>query len=123
MMKTTTKEFNANNEARKSNERIVRINTELIREAKNTLETDKELEKAQGILDCQKECYFDLLETVNVSYWVGYYKHYSNVIKIGKTYFHRFDKMTQSNGYRSVIEIEEITDKHREQMFSDSMVR
>jgi len=119
-MKTTTKEFNANNEVRISNQRIIRKNSELIREGNNTLETDKELHNAEAVLECQKECYFDLLETVNVSYWVGYYKHYSNVIKIGKTYYHRFEKMTQSNGFRSVTEIEEITDRMKSQMLSDS---
>jgi hypothetical protein len=119
-MKTTTKEFNLNNEVRISNARIVRVNTQLIRDGKNTLETDKELHNAEAVLECQKEVYFDKLETVNVSYWVGYYKHYSNVIKIGKTYYHRFEKMTQSNGFRSVIEIEDITEKMKSQMLSDS---
>jgi hypothetical protein len=122
-MKTNLKEFNLNNEVRKENERIVRLNTELIREGKNTLETDKELHNAEAILECQKEVYFDLIPTVNVSYWIGYYKHYSEVMKIGKTYLHRFDKMTQSNGYRSVQEIEEITDRMKEQMLSDSYAR
>ncbi len=119
-MKTTLKEFNANNEVRKENERIVRINTELIREGKNTLETDKELDKAQSILECQKEVYFDKLPTVNVAYWIGYRKYYAEVIKIGKLYFHRYERMSKRNGYRSVTEIEEITEQNRADMIADS---
>lgn len=45
------------------------------------------METAQGILDCQKECYFDKLETVNIKYWIGYRQYFNGVIKIGKQYF------------------------------------
>jgi len=120
MMKTTVKEFNANNEVRKENQSIVRRNTELIRERKNTLETDKELHKAEAILECQKQVYFDKLPTVKIQYWIGYRQYFSEVTKIGKQYFLRYEKMTKSRGYRSIIEIEEITDKMSEQMMADS---
>ena len=120
MKKTTLKEFNANNEVRKENEKIVRVNTQLIRDRKNTLETDKEMDRAQSILDCQKEVYFDKLETVNIKYWIGYRQYFAGVIKIGKLYFLRYEKMTKSRGYRSIEEIEEITEKMRNEMIADS---
>jgi len=120
MMKTNLKEFNANNEVRKNEERTVRLNTELIRERKNTLETDKELEKAQSILECQKEVYFDKLPTVKIKYWIGYRQYFAEVHKIGKQYFLRYEKMTKSRGYRSIEEIEEITEKMTNEMIADS---
>jgi hypothetical protein len=119
-MKTNLKEFNLNNEVRKDEQRTVRINTELIRERKNTLETDKELEKSESILECQKEVYFDKLETVNIKYWIGYRQYFAEVIKIGKQYFLRYEKMTKSRGYRSIQEIEEITEKMNNEMLADS---
>ena len=119
-MKTTVKEFNLNNEVRKDEANKVRRNLELIREGKNTLETDKELENAEKILACQKEVYFDKLETVTIQYWIGFRQYFSEVTKIGKQYFLRYEKMTKSRGYRSIIEIEEITEKQSEQMMADS---
>jgi hypothetical protein len=119
-MKTTLKEFNENNEVRKQNESIVRTCEQLIRDRENTLGTDKEMERSQSILDCQKEVYFDKLETVNIKYWIGYRQYFDEVIKIGKLYFLRYEKMTKSRGYRSIEEIEEITDKMMEEMISDS---
>jgi glutamyl-tRNA reductase len=119
-MKTTLTEFNLNNEVRKNEQRTVRINTELIRERKNTLETDKELEKAEAILECQKEVYFDKLDTVNIKYWIGWRQYFATVPKIGKQYFLRFEKMTKSRGYSSITEIEEITEKMSNEMLADS---
>ena len=119
-MKTNLKEFQENNEVRKNNEKIVRVNTQLIRDRNNTLETDKELERAEGILACQKEVYFDKLETVNIKYWIGYRQYFANVPKIGKQYFLRFEKMTKSRGYGSIEEIEEITEKMTNEMIADS---
>ena len=120
MMKTNLKEFNANNEVRKENESIVRTCTQLIRDRENTLGTDKELEKAKSILECQKEVYFDKVESVKIQYWIGFRQYFSEVHKVGKQYFLRYEKMTKSRGYRSIIEIEEITDKMSEQMMADS---
>lgn len=54
-MKTTVKEFNLNNELRKSNRSIVRTCEQLIRDGENTLGTDKEMDKANSILECQKK--------------------------------------------------------------------
>jgi hypothetical protein len=118
-MKTTTKEFNENLKVREENKRIIRVNTELIRRGENTLETDKELDKAEKILECQQECYFDKLEKVNVSFMVGYRLYYGEVIKVGSYYYDNFTKMTKLNGYRAIDEIEEITGKMREDMISD----
>ena len=97
-MKTTLKEFNENLQVRAENKAIVRRNEELIRRGENTCETDQEMLTAKGILECQQECYFDKLETVNVSYMIGYRSYYKEVIKIVKYYFANFVKMTKSNG-------------------------
>lgn len=118
-MKTSIKEYNENNQLRKENEEIVRVNTQLIRERNNTLETDKLIDNAQSSLDCQKEVYFDKLETVNISYYIGSRSYYAEVTKIGKQYFLRYEKMTKSRGYRGVKEIEEITEKMRDEMIAD----
>jgi len=118
-MKTSIKEYNENNQLRKDNEKIVRVNTQLIRDRINTLETDKEMEKAEKVLECQKEVYFDKLETVNISYWIGSRSYYSEVTKIGKQYFLRYEKMTKSRGYRSITEIEKITEKMTNEMIAD----
>ena len=118
-MKTSIKEYNLNNELRKSNEQIVRVNEQLIRDRINTLETDKEIDKAQSSLDCQKEVYFDKLESVNISYYIGSRSYYGEVTKIGKQYFLRYEKMTKSRGYRGIKEIEEITEKMTNEMISD----
>lgn len=57
---------------------------------------------------------------VCVSYCIGYRSYYSEVTKIGKTYFHRFEKMTKKNGYRCIDEIPEITQQMKDDMLSDS---
>ena len=57
---------------------------------------------------------------VNVKFYVGYMTKYRAVTKIGKTYFDGCEKMTQKNGYRSIQEIEEITDKMHAEMIADS---
>lgn len=38
--------------------------------------------------------------TVYVSYCIGYRSYYTEVVKLGKSYFHRGEKMTKKNGYR-----------------------
>jgi hypothetical protein len=119
-MKTTTKEFKANEEVKQLNQRIVRINKDLIQRGQNTLETDKELEKAEKILECQKEVYYDKLDTVCVSFMIGYRLYYREVFKIGSYYYDNSQKMTKSNGYRCIEEIEEITEKMTEDMIADS---
>ena len=64
--------------------------------------------------------YFDLLDTVPVSFYIGYRKYYREVVKIGKSYYSHYEKMTKSRGYRSVEEIEEITEKMNQAMIADS---
>ncbi len=66
------------------------------------------------------EKYFDSVHTVSVQAWIGSRKYYKTVAKFGKYFYNRGDKMTQSNGWYSVQEIDEITDKMTEEMISDS---
>ena len=63
--------------------------------------------------------YFDLLPTQSVSYYIGSRSYYSDVVKIGKFYFSNRRKMTKSNGYYSIVEIEEITAEMESRMMDD----
>lgn len=66
------------------------------------------------------ENFFDTLPMVNVSFCIGYRSYYRKVVKIGKTCFTHGESMTQTNGYRNVTEIPEITEKMKHEMLSDS---
>jgi len=76
-----------------------------------------EAEEAIAELD---HLYFNQLETVNVSFMIGYRSYYRAVVKIGKSYYSHYEKMTKSRGYRAIEEIEEITEKMNEAMIDDS---
>ena len=66
------------------------------------------------------EEFFKLVSTKTVSYWCGQRKFYEEVYQIGKTFFtSSFTKMTKSRGFRSIIEIDEITEKNVHDMLSD----
>lgn len=62
----------------------------------------------------------ETLPMVNVSYYIGHRRYFDSVIKLGKTYFDRNTKMTARAGYRSITEIEEITEDMDRQMMADS---
>ncbi|PXX26264.1 hypothetical protein C7967_11525 [Thalassospira sp. 11-3] len=111
-MKTTLKEYNE-----KSQEK-----SELRRSADNArysqdYTTYHELTEKVKELD---QAYFDKLDTVSVSYWIGGRSYYQDVVKIGKAYFCHGRKMTKGNGYRFIEEIPEITDKMAADMMADS---
>tara|TARA_R110000796_G_scaffold60642_6_gene140301 strand:- start:983 stop:1327 length:345 start_codon:yes stop_codon:yes gene_type:complete len=111
-MKTTVKEYQNKIETRKGLNRLARAHKDANRMSEYFLTAE-----AVIILD---DLYFNKLDTVNVSYWCGYQKFYNEVVVIGKTFFHRGDKMTKSNGFRSVEVIDAITDKMKKQMLDDS---
>ena len=69
-------------------------------------------------LEIEKE--IKSLPTVNVSYYIGHRRYFDSVIKIGKSYFDRGSKMTARAGYRSINEIDEITEDMDRQMMADS---
>jgi hypothetical protein len=69
-----------------------------------TIDIIKNKDKAN---DIQKQ--LDALNNVCVSYYIGYYKKYKKVIKIGKSYFDGKTKMTAARGYTEIKEIAEIT--------------
>ena len=73
-----------------------------------------------AIIIRKAEAIIDQFPTVYVSYSIGYRSYYSQVVKIGKTYIHRGEKMTQARGYRLVTEIPEITEEMKAEMISDS---
>lgn len=109
-MKTTVKTFQANAELRRN----------LNNSAENTMHTDLELSLAlKNEANKIDEEYFNLLDTVSVSFYIGYRKYYEDVTKIGKTYFSRTTKMTKSNGYRDIKEIGVITDRMKSDMIDD----
>lgn len=64
--------------------------------------------------------WFDELETVAVSFMIGYRSYYREVVQIGKTFFHDSQKMTKGNGFRCVEIIPAITEKMKEEMIADS---
>ena len=80
----------------------------------------KAVEVNKEIIKLLTESYFNLLDTVNVSFYIGCRSYYREVVKIGKFYYDRGEKLTKGNGYRSVKEIEETTEKMTESMISDS---
>ena len=62
----------------------------------------------------------ETIPMINVSYYIGHRRYFDSVIKLGKTYFDRNTKMTARAGYRSINEIEEITEDMDRQMMADS---
>jgi len=65
--------------------------------------------------DTEKE--LDKLPKVPASYWIGSRQYREIVYKIGKSYFTlSFIKLKKSN---SLVEIDEITDKHKKEMLDD----
>lgn len=67
-----------------------------------------------------KSDYFDKLNTVSVSYYIGSRSYYEDVVKIGKSYFKNGHAMTKGRGYYCISEIEEITDKMTTSMMADA---
>ena len=59
-------------------------------------------------------------EWVNVSASIGSRNYYRSVIKIGKGFYDRGEKMTAGRGWWGVEEIPEITDDMRAELLSDS---
>ncbi len=111
-MKTTAKEYQANvtirkelrnsiQDAKASDNWKLAINLETLRTDLNSL-------------------YFEKLDKVNISFWIGYRKYYREVSKIGNSYFDHGERMTKGRGYRNIIEIDKITEKMNEEMISDS---
>ena len=84
-----------------------------------TLEEYKEKESLRKIISTLKGS-LDAQPHVNVSFYIGFRAYYRSVIKIGKTYFHHYEKMTKSNGFRCIEEIPEITQEMKDDMLSDT---
>jgi len=111
-MKTTLKQYQLNVAVRNEISKAIRTASD----EGDFLKENKQIE-LRKYLDTT---YFDLLPTVNVKFYIGYRDYYRAVTKIGKNYFTHFEKMTKRSGYRSIEEIEEITDKMNESMIADS---
>lgn len=121
-MKTNTKNYQAAIELRKN---LKKQNYKL--ENQSGTFTNEEYTKILDLIEGNKkvlaqldEEYFSKLTLTPVSFFIGYRMYYREVVKIGKFYYNDGEKMTKSNGYRSVEEIEEITEKMKEDMISDS---
>lgn len=110
-MKTTIKEFTEKALLRKSLNRKAYLikNEDPIKSQELTNEAN-ELDKN----------YFDKVEKVFVSFYIGYRRYYREVSKIGKSYFDDTQKMNKRLGYRNIQEISEITEEMREQMIDDA---
>ncbi len=120
-MKTTRKVYLEKLEEVKNLSTIVYNNTLLIRQALNTVETDREMENAEAEIQKLNENYFDKLETVFIEYWIGCRKYAESVYKIGKSYFDDRGRITKSkHGYKSIVEVDGISDNMRESMIADS---
>ena len=111
-MKITVKQYNEKVQERKTLKN-------LIYEA-DTNNDWSMVELLKVSLQILEDEFFALVDAVCVKYWIGYRTYYQEVHKIGKTYFCSGEKMTKRNGYRSIEEIEEITDKMKESMIADS---
>ena len=117
--KITAKEFKQKAEQLEQTQRVIRRNEELIRQGNNTLSTDFYLDFCRK-LEANLKNWFDVLETVYVKAWIGSRRYYQQVIKLGKYYYLRNQKMTKSNGWHGITEINEITDKMTTEMMDDS---
>lgn len=116
-MKTTLKEYQANIKQRRDwNHEAWAIND---KGSDINSDWDRYFE-LKGLLEELEHTFFRQLDTIKVSFYIGYRSYYREVIKIGKFYFDRGDKMTKGNGFRNVEEIPAITDKMKESMLSDS---
>lgn len=111
-MKTTLKEFQE-----KTAQKIELRHKGTKAKFKHSYGTYRKIKEEMSKLE--KE-YFDKLTTVHISYSIGYRKYYNTVIKIGKQYLFRGEKMTQQNGFSFIKEIPEITEKMRDDMNDDS---
>lgn len=61
-------------------------------------------------------------QKVYLSYSIGHRSYYAKAYKIGAAYVSkRFEKITRSTGYSCIEEIPAITEKMKEEMYSDSM--
>jgi hypothetical protein len=108
--KTTRKEFEAKYDEKMSMTR-----------AKNNAPDDANLwVELNNKLKELEENYFAKLTKVNVAYSIGHRDYASEVVKLGKSYFLYGRPMTAGNGYWSVNEIPEITDRMKADMLSDS---
>lgn len=111
-MKTTVKEYQTKLEERKT----ARNGAENYNYSGNIIESIK----LKDVVNKLNETYFSKLETVSVSFMCGSRLFYENVIKIGKTYFNNGRKMTKSNGYYCIKELQEITEEMNQSMIADS---
>lgn len=58
---------------------------------------------------------------VKISFMIGYRSYYYRVVKVGKYYFDRGEKMLKKNGICCIKEIPEITEQMSLEMYQDSM--
>lgn len=121
-MKTTLKIFK---KALEVKETARNLNYKLEREIRQYTGDDihslyQAVEENKAIIKEINENYFDLLDTVNVSFYIGCRKYYRAVVKLGKSYYDKGEKLTKGSGYRSIEEIPEITQKMTDEMISDS---
>ncbi len=63
--------------------------------------------------------WIDTVETINVKFFIGYRRYFAEVYKVGKSYFEHGQKMTKKNGYRSIVELAEITAEQHQEMTED----
>lgn len=111
-MKTTRKEYLANYQERseyKSFEDTARRN-----------EDWGMVKLMQDSVQLLEEKYFNLIDTVCISFFIGSRSYYEEAVKIGKTYFQYGRSMTQGNGYYCINEIDSITDEMNKSMMADS---
>lgn len=111
-MKFTAKQYQENIQVRKA----LKNDKEDARMCENW-DTYKQMDDAINEL---QQNYFDKAPSVCASFYIGYRKYYEEVVKIGKAYFCNGTKMTKSRGFRSIVEIPEITDRMASDMLADS---
>ena len=121
-MKTTLKNYN---EKAKAKSIAVNDNFRIGREIRqagnsNIIDLLKAKDVNNKVIETLENEFFNLLDTVNVSFMIGSRSYYRVVAKIGKFYFDKGDKLTRSNGYHAVKEVAEITEEMTEEMISDS---
>lgn len=74
----------------------------------------------KGKIAILEQEFFEKLEKVKVSFYIGCRAYYQEVVKIGKAYFQYGRAMTRGAGYECIVEIPEIDDEMKKEMMEDS---
>ena len=110
-------------EVRKTTAREYKASYELLMKAKRAINAARMEERYDEMFELEQEIekfekkYFDRLPTANVKYSIGGRRYFREVVKLGKSFYEHGRRLPKRF---APVEIDEITDKMREEMIADS---